>query len=352
VQGIVKPRYSCIFVRRFCPRDCSYCIAKDVRGKGRLLSPEEWAEALRILESHGVVFHLILGNELFAYPQCVELVKVLKEFWGRYAVYSTFPKRWAEKLLDKCIDAGLYNISGGVDVWPGLSTGDKDVDDKADAVLRWLEYSKNRGVPDVHATITIHRYNYDKLWPLLDYCTDRGIWTAASVVEYSADGKHDFYGPKSVMQRWLIPENERSKFRDEMYRLAAEIRKGRWTMQVPPKYFEEIGDREYAQNPWHCSKSAIVHVEEDGALRACNYRGPLKEHHSIFELADGGGLTIEEYCRLQRECADECPGCGGGGGAWSYWWQAEEWLKGRTDVGDKVFQVHYPGYEFERITSE
>ncbi len=98
MQEPVTPRYSCIFVRRACPRECSYCLAKDVRGEGKLLSPKQWGEALRILESHGVVFHLILGNELFAYPQPAELVRELLPFWGRYAVYSTFPtvltKKW------------------------------------------------------------------------------------------------------------------------------------------------------------------------------------------------------------------------------------------------------------------
>ena len=74
---MITPRYSCIFIRRLCPRKCSYCWSKDVRGDGHLLSLMQWAEALRILESHGVVFHLILGNELFSYPWRVELVKEL-----------------------------------------------------------------------------------------------------------------------------------------------------------------------------------------------------------------------------------------------------------------------------------
>lgn len=348
MQGQLTPRYSCIFVKRSCPRACSYCIAKDVRGDGDLMKPDQWIEALRILEDHGVVFHLILGNELLSYPWRVELVQKLKEFHGRYAVYSTFPGKLAERWLDPCIEAGLYNISGGVDVWPGLETGDHDVDRKSNAVLFWLSYALSRGVPDVQATITIHRHNYDKLRPLLDICTKKGIWVGASLVEYSRDGRHDFYGPKHVMQDWLIPEDERGKFRDEMHQLAKEIRTGRWKMQVPPSYFEEMGDREYAQEPWHCSEPLLIHLEEDGNLRACNYRGPLKEKHSVFELAVGGGLSMAEYIKLQRECTSECPGCGGGGGAWSYWWMAEMWQHGSLPKGDQVFQTHYPGYEFEK----
>ncbi len=344
---LITPRYSCIFVRRYCPRNCGYCLAKDVRGDGKFMKPEEWGQALKILEDKGIKFHLILGNELLAYPNCAELVKELQPFWGRYAIYSTFPEPWTTKFLDGCLNQGLYNISGGVDVCPGLATGDYDVDSKSDRVLQWLVYCQKRGVPDVHATTTIHKYNYNKLEPLLDYCTSKNIWMAASMVEYSSDGKHDFYRDYEAMRDWLIPKDELGKFRDTMHDLAVKMRTGRWKMQVPPEYFEELGDREFSQISWHCSKPIIIHIEEDGNLRACNYRGLLKEKHSVFEL-DDGRLTMEEYVALQQSCTKECPGCSGGGGAWSYWWQAEYWLKGDVEKGDKIFQEHARGHEFSK----
>jgi MoaA/NifB/PqqE/SkfB family radical SAM enzyme len=347
MQSQVTPRYSCIFVSRFCPRSCSYCLSKDVKGLWTL-TPNQWADALHILERHGVVFHLILGNELFSYSDPVGLVKALKPFWGRYAVYSTFPPGWSDKYFDDCIDAGLYNISGGVDTWPGLLTGDKHIDRKSQVVLANLEHALKRGVPDVQATITIHSKNYDKLEPLLDLCTEKGMWIGCSLVEASADGKHDFYGSVESMKDWLIPENERSKFRDEMYRLAEQIETGRWKMQVPPTYFREIGDREVARDPWHCSLPLLISVEEDGFLRACGYRGGLAVRHSVFDLREGGSLTMADYVRLQQEKTSQCPGCGVGGGAWSYWHMAEHWQKGNLAMGDKVFQTHVPGYEFEK----
>lgn len=344
----MTPRYSCIFFSRSCPRSCSYCLAKDVRGSGAILTPSQWADALHLLEQNGVVFHLLLGNELFSYPDPVGFVKALKPFWGRYGLYTTFPPGWTAKYLDDCLKVGLFNISAGVDVWPGLLTGDKHVDGKSDSALHWLSYCKDRGVPDIHATVTIHRRNYNKLEPLFDLCTEKGIWIAVNLVEYSLDGRHDFYGNKKSMENWIIPEEEKSKFRDIMYRLAEEVRKERWTMQTPPAYFEEVGDREMSGVPWHCSLPILISVEEDGALRACGYRGPLKKIHSVFELAPSGKLTIDEYVKMQQECTTECPGCSGGGGAWSYWWQAERWTKGDLKQGDSVFQIHHPGYEFEK----
>jgi MoaA/NifB/PqqE/SkfB family radical SAM enzyme len=320
-------------------------LAKDVRGKEKLLRPEQWANALTILEQQGVVFHLLLGNELFVYPWPVELVKALRPFHGRYAVYSTFPQPYTDKYFAKCVDAGLYNISCGVDSADAKAfTGDIDVDHKAVVGLEWLVKAKKMGVPDVQATITIHAHNWDKLRPIFDFCTDHDIWVGLNLVEYSLDGRHDFYPGREAMASWLISEDNKAKFRDEMYSIAAEIRTGKWKVQLPSKYLEEIGDREVSGKIWHCSEPAIIHLEEDGALRACGYRGPLKERHSVFEL--GGRLTMEQYISLQRQCTMECPGCGTGG--WSYWWMAEYWQKGPIEAGDKVFQTHKPGYEFER----
>lgn len=346
-KTMISPRYSCIFISRMCPRACSYCLSKDVRGSGDLLSPEQWADALAILESHGVVFHLILGNELFTYPDPVGFVRAIKPFWGRYAIYTTFPPGYTKRYLDPCLAEGMYNISGGVDVPAGLTTGDRHVDRKSSAVLYWLDYCLKRGVPDVQANVTIHRHNYDKLEPLLDYCTERGMWSACAMIEASVDGKHDFYGSVESMRDWLIPEDEGTKFRDVMYHLAEQVRSGRWMMQLPPSYFEEIGDREVSRNTWHCSLPLIIHLEEDGILRACSYRGGLDERFSVFDLRDGGRLSMAQYIELQARKTGQCPGCGVGGGAWSYWWMSEFWQRGDLSMGDKVFQTHHPGYSFE-----
>jgi MoaA/NifB/PqqE/SkfB family radical SAM enzyme len=317
-----------------------------------MLSPDQWNDALHILERNGVVFHCIVGNELLSYPDPVALVKSLNDFHGRYAVYSTFPKGWTDKYLDKCIDAGLYNISAGIDLLPGLHTGDKHVDLKSSTALRYLKYCKDKGVPDVHAAVTIHRHNYDKLEPLFDLCTNLGIWIGVSSIVASADGQHDFYHATDKMQDWLIPADERQKFRDVMYRLAAETRNRRWMMHEPPAYFEEAGDREANGQTWHCSLPILINVEEDGSLRACNYRGGLPERYSVFDLREGGSLTMQRYVELQRRATDACPGCSSGGGAWSYWWCSEYWLKGNQQVGDKVWQTHTPGYEFEKTIIE
>jgi hypothetical protein len=80
----------------------------------------------------------------------------------------------------------------------------------------------------------------------------------------------------------------------------------------------------------------------------CGYRGGLNKKYSVFDLREGGSLSMADYVRMQQEKTSQCPGCGVGGGAWSYWWLAESFMRGDQQVGDKVFQTHVPGYEFEK----
>lgn len=314
------------------------------------MSPEEWAKAFSIMEDNGIRFHLILGNELFSYPDPVGLIRALKPFWGRYAVYSTFPPGWSKRLLDEIIDAGLYNMSAGVDVWAGLKTGDAHVDAKADAGLKGLLYCKQRSVPDLQATVTIHRFNYDRLIPLFDLISRHGIYIGCSTIQVSADGKHDFYGPVGPMDRWRIPGEHKGRFIREMRKIAQEARKGRWLLQVPPSYFEAVAELYESERVWHCSLPMILSVEEDGSLRGCAYRGTIKKRMSVFDLATEGAMEL--YVREQREVTSLCPGCSVDGGPWSYWWMAEFWTKGDIEVGDEVFRTHKLGHLFEETVGK
>ena len=336
---MVTPRYASIFIQRFCPRNCKYCKAKYVRGI-RLLRPEEWIEAFDILWGEGVSFFLILGNEVLCYPWIVELVKMLREngFYGKYAMYSTFPEPWYSDLREKLVDAGLYNISCGVDVVEGADF-DRDIAEKSLRGLRELLWFKERGVPDLQATVTIHRYNYKLLPKIFDTITKCGIWIGSSIIEYSEDGSHDFFGTREEVGDFLIPESEYGEFEKMLKYVAGEIRRGRWMVQPPPEYFEFLAESK-GRAVWHCSLPLIIHIEEDGSLRSCTYRRGVRTHrYTVFDI--GKKISMEDYANLQRLDCSECPGCG----AWSYWWMAEFYYRrGEMELNDKVFQQHYSVY--------
>jgi len=330
----VKPRYATIFLERWCPRACSYCMARLVKPK-RLLKPEEWIKAFDILRDNGIKFFLILGNEIFVYPGIVELVKMLKEngFWGMYAMYTTFPEPWYTKLRDKLIEAGLYNISSGVDLLPNIKIDDKHIYEKSIWGLEQLSWFKEHGVPDVHATITIHRYNYRYLEKMFDIITSKKIWIGVNMIHYSEDGKHDFYGTREMVKSFLIPDNEKTEFERIMYHLANEARKGRWMLHAPPEYLELLGKLK-GEPKWHCSLPLEISIEADGELRLCGYR-PFQKYrgYSVFDI--GNKITIYDYVKWFMEEQKECPGC-----VWSCFYIAEYWYRRDVEFGDKVFQQH------------
>jgi len=334
----VTPRYAVLYLERWCPRSCSYCSARLVK-VNRLLKPEEWIRAFEVLKDVGVKFFLVLGNEVLVYPWIVDLVRMLREngFWGMYALYSTFPEPWYSMLRHRLVEAGLYNISAGVDVLPNALTGDSSIDEKSIWGLEQLVWFKEHGVPDVEATITIHRFNYRHLEALLDVVTSKGIWGNVNMVHYSQDGKHDFYGTRRGLEGFLIPESERAEFRSVMYRLASQVRSGRWMFFPPPEYLELLGDLG-GEPSWHCSLPLFVSIEADGELRLCGYR-PFFKHrgYSIFDI--GKRISIEDYVKWFSEEQAECPGC-----VWGCPYTAEYWFRRDVDFGDRVFQSHASRY--------
>ena len=338
VYNMPKPRYAVVFINRWCPRQCTYCKSRLVK-PSKLLKPEEWIKAFEVLKDNDVKFFLILGNEVLVYPGIVDLVKMLREngFWGMYAMYSTFPEPWYSLLRYKLVDAGLYNMSAGVDIVSGITTGDESVDAKSVWGLEQLIWFREQGVPDLDATITIHRYNYRYLDKILDVVTSNGIWGNVNMIHYSEDGLHDFYGTVEELKSFIIPESEREEFKYVMYYLAEQVRRGRWMFYPPPEYLELLGD--LGGKPiWHCSLPLEIAIEADGELRLCGYR-PFFKHrgYSVFDI--GSKITIYDYMRWFMEERKDCPGC-----VWSCFYTAEYWYYRDVGFGDKVFQQHASKY--------
>jgi len=334
----VTPRYASIFLERWCPRNCGYCASKHVK-VGRLLRPDEWLEAFGRLRDEGVRFFLVVGNDSLLYPWIVDLVRGLEEngFHGMYAMYTTFPEPWYSRLREKLVDAGIYSVSCGVDVVAGCLTGDSSIDEKSIYGLEQLVWFRERGVPDLQATVTIHGRNYKFLDRVFDVITANRIWIGTSMIEYSVDGLHDFFGTRESLESFLIPEREGEEFRRKMYDLAGEVRKGRWMFQLPPEYLELLGDMR-GEPRWHCTLPLIVSIEADGSFRLCAYR-PFYEHrgHTVFEL--GREVSMSDYVVWYNEESSKCPGC-----AWGYPYMAEHWYHRDVEFGDKVLQFHKSRY--------
>jgi MoaA/NifB/PqqE/SkfB family radical SAM enzyme len=338
------PTFSCIFVERYCPRACSYCRSKDVRGKHTRLTGEQWVDAIHKLDDFGIKFHLILGNEILLLGEgAITLVEGLR---GRedYAMYSTFVEPWYTRYRERLVKAGLYNISCGVDYpwWMSNNDPKDDIWKKSIAGLEGLKWFRDKGVPDIQATITVHRKNLFYVSSLLDLLTEENIWSAINIIEYSKDegkkGSHDFYGPKESLGELAFQEEDIPALKEVGKKIADGIRSGRWMVQNAPEYVENMHTHGYNQS-WHCTLPLILAVEEDGTLRGCGYRpGWRLRERTVWELGDT--LEQKEYIKLQRADNNECEGC-----FWSYWQQAElYWLKKQSPLIVSKYQTHYSEY--------
>ena len=333
-----NPRYACLFIQRYCPRKCTYCGSKDVVPEEGLLKPQEWIRAFDILSDMGVKFFLILGNEVLLYPWIIELIRALKDFgyFGRYAMYSTFVEPQYQKLRLPMVEAGLYNISCGIDIMGG-TTGDKDIDTKSIWGLEQLQWFKNHGVPDVQGTVTIHRQNYKKIPELLRYMTSKEIWAGLNFVEHKKDEKYDFFSD-DLMPSFLFREQDHVDLKRVMHEIADMVKSGEVMVQNPIEYFEHGVDLA-PEMLWHCNSGLIIDIEADGTLRSCSYSNYMKERISVFRLGwkDGRKEILDKIYGGKQLC----PGC-----FWSYAWFAEHYAQknGLDNILDAKFQSHYSEY--------
>jgi len=331
----MNPRYSCLYPQRACPRKCSYCGSRNVRGT-RLLEWWEWAWAIRKMEKVGVQFHLFLGNEVIIYPDIVELVRSMK---GKknYAMYTTFPQPIYSRKRKELIDSGLYNLSCGIDLLDTKTYSDKSITEKSLGGIKNLKYLV-RKIPDVQGTITITRKNYKILPQIIKVLTRNKIWCGMNMVEHNLDGKFDFFGPNKIIKPFLLTDKDIPDFSNVMGTISDMIRSGEYMIQNPPEYFD-LASRYYDMS-WHCKHPLIMTIEEDGTFRCCGYRkGKRVSKFTIFDI--GYKLTLDEYIKLQMEDRKECPGC-----YWSYEWMAEHYLtkdKLETVLDDK-FKSHSSEY--------
>lgn len=329
-----NPRYACMFIERACPRDCNYCGSKDVV-PDFLLRPKDWIRNLDILSDVGVEFFLILGNEVLLYPWIVELVEKLDKngYYGKYAMYSTFVEPQYSKLRQKLVDAGLYNISCGVDAMTEI-TGDKDIDAKSITGLQQLQWFKQKGVPDVQGTITIHRQNYKQIPELLEYMTSKEIWAGLNYVEHPKGPNYDFFS-NDIDNTFLFREQDKEDLLEVMKTVRDMVKSGKVMVQNPPEYF--IDGVELAPGmKWHCTSGLNIDIEADGSLRSCSYSNHMKKRINVSDLAVPGNR--QEIFDTLYSAKQECPGC-----FWSYTWFADFYAKknGLGNILDNKFKSHY-----------
>lgn len=310
--------YTAFFLRRWCPRQCAYCKAKDVRGE-RILKAEEWLRFFRWAQDQGFKFHLCLGNEPLAYPDLIPLVKGWKEMGLRYTLYSTFPTPFYERLREPLVEAGVESLSCGVDLPPSaaesLDLG--SISAKARRGLEALLWFKEHGVPGLLALITFHRLNYRHVLDLARFVNRLGLKCSINPVEWSHDGQHDFFGTREELGDYAFRPEDESEVRRVLLELADAAESGEIDVQPPPDLFRWWAGR-IVDLKCKCRRPSILSIEEDGSLRLCAYRrGEAMPRYSIFDLMDGK-VSLTQLEDVWRRDWQNCPGC-----CWAFWFMID-----------------------------
>lgn len=302
---MMTPKNTCIYLTRACPQKCDYCRIRNSTLTSPELKPEQWVEVFKILESLGIEFNLLLGNEPLMLGD--GLPTVLNSITTPYAIYTTAPEPHFSKMKD--ILSRLPNFSVPLDMSEEfVENKDSDIIQKSLRGWEALQWAKVQGIPDVHAMLTISKLNYKHVAEIVDMVTSQGIFIGLNMIHWDQDGKYDFFPKREEIEYLLLTEDEFNYFCNvELPKIKALFYRGK--VQNMPAYFDAL-PKHGLKLDWHCSKP-ILTIDADGSMRTCGYRkGERCSTWSIFSI---NPITIYSYLEDWRKDCSDCPGC-----FWSY----------------------------------
>ena len=321
-------KLSVIYLTRKCPRQCDYCAIRDNAPGRRELDTSQWINAFSILKEIGVEFNLILGNE--PYLLGTELPEIVNSSGVPYAVYTSGMKHLFEKNKDYYFgDGRITNLSIGVDypMHPYIHLEDDSYEKAIDdwEALHWIRAN----YPDVetHATITIHKKNYEYLSLLVAQLNALKVNINVNFIHWDTGG-FDFFPPAEQMQDLMFTREDLMKLRlvlEDVMKMGHNIQNIEMLQQ---DFSQMLGMK------WHCQGNPYggPTVDSDGSLRVCGYRkGTRTSKYSIFDLP---GMVVE-WQQAVHDDAMDCSGC-----SWSCPWMHHYWEAKDEAIAKKVFISH------------
>jgi MoaA/NifB/PqqE/SkfB family radical SAM enzyme len=313
-----------IYLTRRCPRNCQYCGIHS--NKVPELSSAKWGEAFNILDQLGVDFSLILGNEPWLLGS--DLIEITKSITTPYAMYTTCYEPLFNSYRRPFFDAGLSNLSCGLDYPIGTPVTDDITKKSRDGWegLKWVR--KYYPEVETHATITVTNKNYKHLVLINRQLEDIGTPSNINFIHWNKDGGYDFFSPLDKMGELLPgPENYQ-----ELHSIIDFLLDNGGNIQNYDMLKLSIGS--LTKMGWHCKGDPYggPTIDSDGSLRLCGYRkGKRTSKLTIFDLADDEKVWKESVAHD----AKECPGC-----SWSCPWMFHYWNQVDPSLGKKVFASH------------
>jgi MoaA/NifB/PqqE/SkfB family radical SAM enzyme len=180
-----------IFLTRRCNKRCDGC--EIVKQKANDLPPEKWVEFAEMTPNS---FFGFLGGEPLAYPHIEKLTELFQPYSYCYISNSLM---LTENKANKLVKAGLKNWSASID-YPG---------ERSEAGYKALTKFKDKGVKDLHATITFYPdLDFNYLEKMLDKCRQNDFFIEFTFCDVK---KNDYYTSFSTVPDWDVKSKNKVK---------------------------------------------------------------------------------------------------------------------------------------------
>ena len=256
-----------IYLNRDCPRNCSFCANKKSIPS---LSGEQWCIAFDKLRMiFDTKFFLILGIEplMLDINDLYKIVDYFKENPNlEYAFYTTAPESYLGK-LQLLFDRGLRNVSCGVDTLPWLPG---PLQSKAKSAIKIFDLAyKQPGVTEIHALITIQKYNIHLIRDIIEFLYARypeKLHIGLNYIEHG-DGDDFDFAPEDCPESFSESDEKLLRsFSNSAKAIYADFSN---IIQTPYEYIKDYKQAITLNRP--CNM-VIPCIEADGSLRKCGYR--------------------------------------------------------------------------------
>ncbi len=312
-------------ITRNCNLKCSYCkIARMTEENKHIfqnqLNYEKIKQLIRkIYKLNDYCFLSIGGGEpLLAFnspKKFVSLVRYLNKFKRGYGYWYGFISNSTllnESLADELVKNNLQNWSTSVDSLDVLE-GDRGV--KSKSGWYWINYFRERGVPDLQILTVITKENLNQILDMVRETSKRKIWSEITILDFPKNKWYDL--ATEINYQYAVNDIRKfNKLMDVLYKISS---KPKYYIYNLPTQF--LFYKKYLYGGYKCKKPwTSLSIDADGRLRLCyRIRGKYVPQYTIDDIFKREDEVLEAF---QKDMKEVCEGCN-----WNCIYQAERALE-------------------------
>lgn len=326
-----KPVCLTVLPTRKCNLDCEYC--KIVIPRYPQLPFDEMLQGFDNISNYfDLTLWCVLGGDIqiFGQKRMVEMTKFFEERGIFYAYVSNsglITEAWADDLMQ----AGLSNWTVSMDSLEYISESTEGRESKSNFARKAIDMFKSRGLNDLHCTVTVTRTTLDKVVPLVEWLTEKGVWAEITPLIYSKNDHYDFGSSPDEMADLIFREEDVPVVKKLVNELVD--MKARGYMIHNLDAYLLAWPRHIVDLDWVCSAPWNITFDSDGKLRPClHIEGEKIREFTTLNINEH---TWDEIDAAFHEDQDaQCEGC-----LWNCQWETQYiWEKtGSLELIDLYF---------------